>query len=66
MFKGSDRQCMVVELSMQCCGQVFWDSFETYKTFQRCIITEFACKVDVKNYEFEWDVFRIDFFKIIK
>ena len=46
-FKGSDRQCMVVKLSMQYCGQ-----FETYKTFPRCIITEIECIVDVQNHEF--------------
>ena len=26
---------------MQCCGQILQDSFETYNTFSRCIITEF-------------------------
>ena len=30
MFKGSDRLCKVVELSMQCCGKLLSDSFETY------------------------------------
>jgi len=29
-IKGSDRLCKVVELSMQCCGKVLSDSFETY------------------------------------
>ena len=29
-FKGSDRLCKVVELSMQCCGKLLSDSFETY------------------------------------
>ena len=28
LLKGSDRQCKVVELSMQCCGKLL--SFETY------------------------------------
>ena len=32
-FKGSDRLCKVVKLSMQCCGKLLSDSFETYKTF---------------------------------
>ena len=32
-LKGSDRLCKVVELSMQCCGKLLSDSFETYKTF---------------------------------
>ena len=32
-FKGTDRLCKVVELSMQCCGQILQDSFETYKTY---------------------------------
>ena len=27
--KWSDRQCKVVELSMQCCGKLLSDSFET-------------------------------------
>ena len=31
--KGTDRLCKVVELSMQCCGKLLSDSFETYKTF---------------------------------
>ena len=36
-IKGTDRLCKVVLL----------DSFETYKTFPRCLITEFERKVDV-------------------
>ena len=28
--KGSDRLCKVVELSMQYCGKLLSDSFETY------------------------------------
>ena len=28
--KGSDRLCKVVELSMQFCGKLLSDSFETY------------------------------------
>ena len=31
---------------------IFLDSFETYKTFLRRIITEFERKVDVQNHEF--------------
>ena len=31
-FKGSDRLCKVVELSMQCCGKLVSYSFETYLT----------------------------------
>ena len=27
-----------------------YDSFQTYKTFSRCITTENKCKVDVQNY----------------
>jgi len=37
---------------MQYCGQIL--SFETYKTYPRCIITEFECKVNVQNHEFGW------------
>ena len=29
-FKGSDWQCLEVELSMQCCGKLLSESFETY------------------------------------
>ena len=29
-FKGSNQLCKVVELSMQCCGKLLSDSFETY------------------------------------
>ena len=32
-LKGSDRLCKVVKLSMQCCGKLLSDSFETYKIF---------------------------------
>ena len=39
---------------MQCCGQILKDSFETYKTFPRWIITEFECKVDVQNRPLWW------------
>ena len=30
IFKGSDRLCKLVELSMQCCGKLLSDSFKTY------------------------------------
>ena len=53
-FKETHRLCKVVKLSMQCCGQIPQDSFETYKTFPRCIITEFECIVDIQNHELWW------------
>ena len=53
-LKGSDRLCMVVELSMQSCGQILWDSFETNKTILRRIFTEFDRKVDCQNHLFGW------------
>ena len=65
-FKGTDRLCKVVELSMQCCGHILSDSFETYKTLPRCIITEFERKVDVQNPEFGWVRFQNRYFLIIK
>ena len=37
------------ELNMEYCGQIFWDSFET---FLRRIFSEFERKVDVQNHEF--------------
>ena len=30
VFIETDRLCKVVKLSMQCCGQILKDSFETY------------------------------------
>ena len=51
-FKWTDRLCELVKLSVPCCGQILWDSCETYKTFPRCIITEFEYIVDV--HEFGW------------
>ena len=51
---------------MQCCEKILKDSFETYKTFPRCIITELECKVDVQNHEFGWVRFQNRFFLIIK
>ena len=45
----------------------FSDSNETYKTFPRCIITEFECKVDVQNREIGWiRVINRFLFKIVK
>ena len=48
-FKGKDRLFKVVEMSMQCCGQIPQDSFETSKTFLRSVNPEFERKVDVQN-----------------
>ena len=56
---------MVVELRMQYCGQVHQDSFETYKTFLRCIITEFVRKVDFQNRPFGGYVLGIVFLKLL-
>ena len=53
---------MVVELSMQHCGQILSDSFETFKTFKRSINIEFERKVDVQNHLFEWTRFENCFF----
>ena len=39
--KGSDQLCKVVELRMQCCGQILQDLFETYRTFYRSVNPEF-------------------------
>ena len=62
IIKGSDRLCKVVELSMQCCGKLLSDSFETYKTFYRSVIPEFECKFDVQNSYFGGGyVYRISF-----
>ena len=49
VIKGSDRLCKVVELSMQSCGQILKDSFETYETVTRSINPEFERKVDVQT-----------------
>ena len=48
---------------MQCCEHHFLESFETYKTFPRCI-SEFKCKVDVQN-EFGWVRFQNRLFKLL-
>ena len=52
--------------SMQCCGQILQDSFDTYKTFPRCKITEIERQVDVQNHKFGGYVFRIDFLIFVK
>ena len=39
----------VVELSMQYCQKLLAASFETYKTFERSVNSEFERKVDVQN-----------------
>ena len=49
-FKGSDQLCKVVELSMQSCGQILEDLFETYETVTRSINPEFERKVDVQTF----------------
>ena len=48
------------------CEHIFQDSFETNKTFPRCIITKFECKVDIRNHKFGWVRFQNRFFLIIK
>ena len=49
VFKGSDRLCKVVELSMQCYGKLLSDSFETYSTFYRSVNPVLERKFDVQN-----------------
>ena len=39
-FKGSERQCMVIKLRMQYCGEFFQESLETSETFLRCIFVQ--------------------------
>ena len=48
-FKGSDWLCKVVELSIQYCRKLLAASFDTYKTFERSVNSEFERKVDVQN-----------------
>ena len=69
-FKGTDRLCKVVELSMQCCGQILqfsFETFETYTTFPRCIIYQCLSAqstfilLDLGGY-----FFRISFLKLVK
>ena len=45
---------MVVELRMQYCDEIIKDSFETYKTLEWCIITEFERQVDFQNHPIVW------------
>ena len=45
---------MIIEHSIQDCGQILLDSFETYKTNLQRIFTEFDRKVDFQNHEFGW------------
>ena len=47
-IKGSDRLFKVVELNMQCCGQILSDSFET--SSWRSVNPEFERKFDVQNF----------------
>ena len=49
-LKGADWQCMVVELRIQYCDDIFQDSVEPYKTFCQCVITEIQLKVDFQNH----------------
>ena len=54
---------MVVELRLQYSRQIFSDLFETYKTFERSIITDFDDKVYVQNYQSGRIRFENRFFK---
>ena len=47
---------------MQYCGQIFEDSFETYKTILRRIFTEFNRKVNFQNHLFGLIRFEIMFY----
>ena len=50
-------------MSMQCFRKLHSDSFETYKTFQRSLNSEFELKFEVQNSYFgDGYVFRINFF----
>ena len=64
--KGSNRLCMMVELS----SYVLWTnslhSLQTYKMILRSIINEFGRKIDVQNRLFWWIRFKNRFLKIIK
>ena len=65
-FKGSDRLCKVVELSMQYCGQILQDSFETFEMVTRSINPEFERNVDVQTQYFWVDTFsELFFFKLL-
>ena len=54
LFKVTDRLCKVVELSMQCSGQILEDTFETYNTPERSVNPEFERKIDGQNRTFGW------------
>ena len=55
--EGSLNNCSpLVEL------RIFQDSFETFKTFWGCIITEFERKADFQNHPFGWLSFENRFF----
>ena len=45
--KGSVRQCMVVKLRMQYCGEIFQESLETYETFLWCKFVQQECKLNL-------------------
>ena len=65
-IKGSDRQCKVVELSMQSCGKIRQDLFETYETVTRSINPKFERKVDVQTQYIWVDTFsELVFFKLL-
>ena len=59
IFKGSNRLCIVVELSMQYCVYKFVRIHlrHIYKTILRCIIIEFERKVDFQTHLFRADPF---------
>ena len=61
-LKGGTGYVMVVELSMQYCGQILQDSFETNKTILKCIFSKFDRKVDFQNNLFWWTRFENRFF----
>ena len=52
----------VVELILHYCGQILYDSFETYKTILRRIFTELDGKVDFRSHLFVWIRFENIFF----
>ena len=66
-FKGSDRQCMVIELRFQYHREFFQDSFETYQTFLRCrcIFVQQGCKFNIYRDDFE-NGFQINYSKTTK
>ena len=56
-FKGCDQLCKVVELSMQCCGKLLLDSFETYYTLKDLKFRSLSANSTVKNLAFVVDTF---------